>query len=97
MIERKIIYADNAVEMLSKLVLLSDHEKEILSLYIDQCMAVPIVPGRKFDHDMSETCFRNGESNMKSKIIGKLMEYKTQANGLCHEHIVEIIRMVEEL
>ena len=97
MTDRKIIYADTAVEMLSRLVLLSDHEKQVLNLYIDQCMAVPVVPGRKFDYDMSETCFRNGESNMKSKIIGKLMEYKTQVKGTCHEHIVEIIRRVEEL
>lgn len=37
--KRKLIYADTAVEMLSRLVLLSEHEKDILNLYIDQCMA----------------------------------------------------------
>lgn len=95
--ERKLIYADTAVEQLSGLILLSDHEKDILNLYIDQCMAVPVVPGRKFDHDMSEACFRNGERNMKEKVISCLMEYKTHVNGACHAHVTEIIRTVEEL
>ena len=95
--ERKLIYADNAVEMISRLILLSDHEKEILNLYIDQCMAVPVIPGPRYDHNISEVCFRNGEARMKSKVIEKLMDYKTQVKGMCHEHIVEIVRMVDEL
>lgn len=41
--KRKLIYADTAVELLSRLVLLSEHEKDILNLYIDQCMSVDAV------------------------------------------------------
>lgn len=42
-----------------------------------------------------ELCFRNGEQYIKEKIISTLMEHKTQVKGVCHAHVVEIIKMVE--
>lgn len=33
----------------------------------------------------------------KEKVISMLMEHKTQVMGECHEHVVEIVRMVEAL
>lgn len=47
--------------------------------------------------NIMELCFHNGEQHMKEKIIGKLMDHKIQVKGVCHAHVVEIIKMVEEL
>lgn len=41
--------------------------------------------------------YRLGVSDTKRRIICKLMDHKTQVNGECHAHVIEIIRMVEEL
>ena len=42
--ERKLIYADTAVEKLAELILLGDYEKQVINLFVDQCMAVDAVP-----------------------------------------------------
>lgn len=66
----------------------------------DVCLKVgrPAVPGpAETDPNITELCFRNGERNMKEKIIAMLMEHKTHVKGVCHAHVVEIIRMVEIL
>jgi hypothetical protein len=42
--ERKLIYADTVVEKLSELILLGDYEKQVINLFVDQCMAVDAVP-----------------------------------------------------
>lgn len=58
----------------------------------------PAVPGPSDDdHNIMELCFRNGEAHMKDKIIARLMEHKTKVKGVCHAHVVEIIKMVEGL
>lgn len=41
--------------------------------------------------------YRSGASETKRRIISKLMDHKTQVNGECHAHVIEIIKMVEEL
>ncbi len=41
--ERKLIYADTVVEKLAELILLGDHEKQVINLFVDQCMAVDAV------------------------------------------------------
>lgn len=56
----------------------------------------PAVPGpEETDPNIMELCFRNGESNMKEKVISLLMEHQTWSDGVCHHHIAEIIRKVE--
>lgn len=57
----------------------------------------PVVPGHGDLYNVSEMCFHNGEQYMKDKIISRLMEHKTQVKGVCHAHVVEIIKMVEGL
>ena len=47
--------------------------------------------------NIMELCFHNGEQHMKEKIIEMLMDQKTKVKGVCHAHVVEIIRMVEGL
>lgn len=57
----------------------------------------PAVPGpSEDDHNIMELCFHNGERHMKEKLISLLMEYKTQVNGACHAHIVDILEMVQD-
>lgn len=41
--------------------------------------------------------YRSGVSDTKRRVISKLMDHKTQVNGECHSHVIEIIKMVEEL
>lgn len=56
----------------------------------------PAVPGPKeTDMNIMEMCFRNGEKNMKEKVVSMLMDHKTWSDGVCHHHIAEIIRKVE--
>ena len=58
----------------------------------------PAVPGPTDDNpNIMELCFHNGEQHMKEKIIEMLMDQKTKVKGVCHAHVVEIIRMVEGL
>lgn len=58
----------------------------------------PAVPGPVGDdHNMAELCFRNGEENMKEKVIALLMDHKVCTDGVCHRHITDIIRKVENL
>lgn len=47
--------------------------------------------------EAEEVCFRNGEQNMKEKVISMLMDHKTRVGLECHTHVVEIIKMVEAL
>ena len=49
------------------------------------------------DVNIQEACFHNGERHMKQKVIALLMEHKTQVKGECHEHVVQIIKMIEKL
>ena len=49
------------------------------------------------DANIQEACFHNGERHMKDKVISMLMEHKTKVGLACHIHVVEIIKMVEEL
>ena len=49
------------------------------------------------DANIMELCFKNGENHMKEKVIAMLMEHKTKVGLTCHVHVVEIIKMVEEL
>lgn len=56
----------------------------------------PAIPGpQESDPNLMELCFRNGEKNMKEKVISMLMDHKTWSDGVCHAHIAEIIRKVE--
>lgn len=56
----------------------------------------PVIPGPEVeDPNIMELCFRNGKANMKEKVIALLMDHKTKPNGLCHEHIIHLIREVE--
>ena len=58
----------------------------------------PIIPGpEESDHNMAELCFRNGEANMKEKVIALMMEHKVCTDGVCHKHITDIIRKIEKL
>lgn len=65
---------------------------------VHQKLNRPAAPGPSdSDHDVMELYFRNGEQHMKEKIISMLMEHKTHVRGACHDHVVEIIKMVEAL
>lgn len=67
-------------------------------LYVpEQDTNQPAVPGHDDLYNISEMAFHNGERHMKEKIIARLMEHKTQVKGVCHAHVVEIIKMVEGL
>lgn len=62
----------------------------------------PAVPGPKGnDHNMAELCFRNGEANMKEKVIALMMEHSQigpePEYAYCHRHIEGIIRQIEKL
>lgn len=58
----------------------------------------PAIPGpMESDYNMAELCFRNGEANMKEKVIALLMESKVFAKGVCHECIAVIIQEIENL
>ena len=76
----------------------ADPVEALADYLIDRGVTInPAVPGPSVGHDMSELCFRNGEKHMKEKVTALLMEYKTLVKSPCHEHIVEIIEMVEGL
>ena len=49
------------------------------------------------DYNMAELCFRNGEENMKEKVIAMRMESKMFAKGMCHECTAAIIQKIEKL
>lgn len=58
----------------------------------------PAIPGpEEKNHNIMELCFQNGEAHMKEKVIALLMSNKTKPHGLCHNHIVYLIREVERL
>ena len=58
----------------------------------------PAIPGpMESDYNIAELCFRNGEANMKEKVIALLMESKVFAKGGCHECIAVIIQEIENL
>lgn len=58
----------------------------------------PIIPGpMENDPNMAELCFRNGEENMKEKVIALLMDHKVCTDGVCHRHITQIIQKIEKL
>lgn len=63
----------------------------------EQAANPPAIPGHDDLYNISEMSFHNGEAHMKEKIINLLMEHKTQVKGVCHAHVVEIIKMVEGL
>lgn len=58
----------------------------------------PAIPGPSAsDPNMAELCFRNGEAHMKEKVIALLMDHKTWSNGVCHQHMADIICRIESL
>lgn len=61
----------------------------------------PAVPGPEVDHNITELCFNNGKEEgrkeLKSEILAHLMEQKTKVKGLCHAHVVELMKFVEGL
>lgn len=38
--KRKLVYADNVVEKLAELILMDDHEKQLLDSFVEKCIAV---------------------------------------------------------
>ena len=48
-------------------------------------------------YNIAELCFRNGEANMKEKVIAMLMEHKVCTDGVCHRHITQIIQKIEKM
>jgi hypothetical protein len=44
MAERKLIYADTAVEKLAEMLLMDEHEKKVVQSYVEKCMAVDAEP-----------------------------------------------------
>lgn len=62
----------------------------------------PAIPGpMESDYNIAELCFRNGEANMKEKVIALLMEHSRigpePEYRICHRHIDGIIRQIEKL
>lgn len=58
----------------------------------------PAIPGpMESDYNIAELCFRNGEANMKEKVIALMMESKMFAKGMCHECTAAIIQKIEKL
>lgn len=49
------------------------------------------------DVNIQEVCFRNGEQNMKEKVINMLMDIKTHSGRHCYLNLIDIIKMVEDL
>lgn len=92
------------IDTVEQLQILSDEElMRIRGFGIGCLMEVqqkvrPMVPGPSAgDHNMAELCFRNGEAHMKEKVIAMLMDHQTCTEGVCHRHIVDIIRKIEQL
>lgn len=58
----------------------------------------PVIPGpEESNQNIMELCFRNGEQHMKEKVISVLMDHQVCTDGVCHRHLVDIIRKVESL
>lgn len=59
----------------------------------------PIIPGpMESDYNMAELCFRNGEANMKEKVIALLMPYKVCTEPFCcTREVSEIIQKIMDL
>lgn len=47
--------------------------------------------------NMMELCFNNGKKYAKEKIVSELMDYQTRVCDECHAHMVEIIKMLEDI
>ena len=61
----------------------------------------PAVPGPVVGHDITELCFRNGKEEgrkeLKAEVLAHLLDQKTKVKGLCHAHVVELMKFVEGL
>ena len=61
----------------------------------------PAVPGPVVGHDITELCFRNGKEEgrkeLKAEVLVHLLDQKTKVKGLCHAHVVEMMKFVEGL
>lgn len=61
----------------------------------------PAVPGPVVGHDITEMCFRNGKEEgrkeLKAEVLAHLLDQKTKVKGLCHAHVVELMKFVEGL
>lgn len=61
----------------------------------------PAIPGPVVGHDITELCFRNGKEEgrkeLKAEVLAHLLDQKTKVKGLCHAHVVELMKFVEGL
>lgn len=61
----------------------------------------PAIPGPVVGHDITELCFRNGKEEgrkeLKEEVLAHLLDQKTKVKGLCHAHVVELMKFVEGL
>ena len=61
----------------------------------------PAVPGPVVGHDITELCFLNGKEEgrkeLKAEVLAHLLDQKTKVKGLCHAHVVELMKFVEGL
>lgn len=63
---------------------------------------IPAVPGpSEDDPNIMELCFRNGKEEgrkeLKAEVMAHLLDQKTKVKGLCHSHVVELMKFVEGL
>lgn len=94
------------IDTVEQLQVMTDDELKQISGFGLKCLKEvrqvitqkPAIPGpMESDYNMAELCFRNGEANMKEKVIAMLMDHKVCTDGVCHRHITQIIQKIEKL
>ena len=98
------------IDTVEQLQVMTDDELKQISGFGLKCLKEvrqvitpkPAIPGpMESDYNMAELCFRNGEANMKEKVIAMLTEHAQigpePEYACCHRHIEGIIRKIEKL
>lgn len=80
----------------------ADPAEAVADYLLDHGVTItPAVPGPVVGHDITELCFLNGKEEgrkeLKAEVLAHLLDQKTKVKGLCHAHVVEMMKFVEGL
>lgn len=77
----------------------ADPAEVVADYLLDNGVTITLeAPGPADDNpNIMELCFRNGERNMKEKVITMLQDILDQEGGLCRIYLSEVIKAVEVL
>ena len=57
----------------------------------------PAVPGHTDAYNLSELCFRNGEANMKGKLVAIVMGLQVTANSEQHRILTDLLDKLKHI